>query len=159
MTTSPFADYANSTLVFQVATGSLEPDSKGNLRPGTSTIELEALLQQKRDPNRESRPGVDTSAIWVEGYITSVTGQTSLVIPSSVTPDSPCQCVWQGRNGRFYLEFQARNPYLAALQIDLVEKLKGYFVPSSFTVDAPIIMATEEGDQMITEEGDLMSVN
>lgn len=156
---SPFAAFANSTLLFQVASGSLQPDSKGNLRPGTDVVEVTAMLNQKRDMNRESRPGVDTSAIWVEGYITSVVGQSSLVMPSSVTPDSPCQCVWQGRNGRFYLEFQARNPYLAALQIDLVEKLKGYFVPSSFTVDAPIIMATEEGDQMITEEGDLMSVN
>lgn len=136
--TSPFASFQNAVLEFQVATGTLVPDSKGNLRPGTTTLEVGAMLQQRRDPNREPRPGVDTSSIWVEGYITSIAGQSSLVLPSSITPDSPCAATWEGRQGRFYLEFTARSPYLSALQIDLVEKIRGYFQPSSFTIaDSP----------------------
>lgn len=155
---SPFAAFANSTLLFQVASGSLQPDSKGNLRPGTDVVEVTAMLNQKRDMNRETRPGVDSSAVWCEGYITEVAGQSSLVMPSSVTPDSPCQCTWQGRNGRFYMEFTARSSYLAALNIDLVEKIRGYFVPSSFVIDAVQILTTEDGEQLATEEGDLLAV-
>jgi hypothetical protein len=133
---SPFADYANALLTFQVSSGTLAPDSKGNMRPGKATIQVTALLQQKRDPNREPRPGVDESSIWVEGYITQVGAdpEGSLVLPSVVTPDSPCAATWQGRAGRFQMEFTARNPYLAALEVDAVEKIRGYFVPGSFVV-------------------------
>lgn len=131
---SPFASYANATLNFQVASGTLTPDSKGNLRPGSAIVEVTALLQQKRDPNEEMMPGVDKTAVWVEGYIVSVANQESLVLPTVVTPDSPCAATWQGRQGRFYMQFQARNPYLAALSIDLVERLKGYFQIGSFVV-------------------------
>lgn len=133
---SPFADYANAQLRFQVSSGALAPDSKGNMRPSKAVIEVTALLQQKRDPNREPRPGVDESAIWVEGYITQIGAdpEGSLVLPSVVTPDSLCAAAWQGRVGKFQMEFTARNPYLAAIEIDLVERIRGYFVPGSFVV-------------------------
>lgn len=133
---SPFASFANAILKFQVASGNLEPDRNGNLRPGKAVIEVQALLEQKRDPNREPRPGVDESAIWTEGYITQIGGdpEGSLILPSVVTPDSPCQATWQGRTGRFQMEFTARDPYVAAVGIDLVEVIRGYFVPGSFVV-------------------------
>lgn len=138
MADSPFADFANAVLRFEVASGTLTPDSRGNLRPGKAIVEISAMLQQKRDPNRSNDPGVDSSKILVEGYITAIVGQESLVLPSVVTPDSPCQATWQGRNGQFYMEFAARNPYLAALAIDLVEKVRGYFQPSSFVVSGDL---------------------
>lgn len=132
---SPFAPFTNATLRFQVASGNLVVDRKGDFRPGKTVIEIRALLQQKKDPNREPRPGVDSTAIWVEGYITQVGGDPeSLVLPSVITPDSPCQTIWQGRAGQFSMEFTARNPYLAALSIDLVERIRGYFQPGSFVV-------------------------
>lgn len=131
---SPFASFANATLSFQVASGALTPDAKGNLRPGTAIVTVEALLQQKRDPNEEMLPGVDKTAVWVEGYITRIANQDDLVLPTVITPDSPCSAVWQGRQGRFHMQFNARNPYLAALSIDLVERLKGYFQIGNFVV-------------------------
>ncbi len=132
---SPFAPYANAVLLFQVASGTLAPDSNGNLRPGKAVIEVRALLQQKRDPNREPRPGVDESFVWTEGYITQVgSDPKALVLPSIVTPDSPCSATWQGRVGRFHLEFTARNPYLATVNVNLVERIRGYFVPGLFVV-------------------------
>lgn len=126
---SPFAPYKNAQLRFQVASGALTPDPNGNLRPGSAVVEVEALLEQKRDPNREVRPGVDPSSIWLEGYLVS-----PRPLPSIVTPDAPAAITWQGRQGRFYIEFTARNPYLAALNIDLVEQIRGYFLPGSFAV-------------------------
>lgn len=132
---SPFATYSNATLRFQVASGELVTDpATGNVKPGVAVVEVGAMLQQRRDPNREPRPGVDTSAVWCEGYITSVVGQSSLVLPSVVTIDAVCAATWQGRQGRFYMEFTARNPYIAALGIDLVERIRGYFQLGSFVV-------------------------
>lgn len=153
---SPFATYANATLRFQVASGELVTDpTNGNVKPGVAVVEVAAMLQQKRDPNREARPGVDTSAVWCEGYITSIVGQDSLVLPSVVTVDSVCAAVWQGRQGRFYLEFTARNPYIAALGIDLVERIRGYFQLGSFVVTGEIWTPTPhaggEGDRQSAE--------
>lgn len=127
MVASPFEPYENSVLNFQVALGALAPDSYGNMRPAKSTIVVRALLEQKRDPNDELRPGVDTTAVWVEGYLVE-----PRPLPDGVTPDSVCTGTWQGLAGRFYLEFTARNPYLEALDIDLVERIRGYFQPDSF---------------------------
>lgn len=129
---SPFAAFANSTLRFEVATGDLVNDANGNLRPATAVLEATAVLQQKRAPDRESRPGVDSSAIWLEGFLIAPSP-----LPGLVTPDSPCACVWQGRQGRFFLELTASNAYLAALRITTIERLRGYFQPGSFVVEGP----------------------
>lgn len=137
MPISPFTSYKNAVLRFQVASGDLVADRNGNLRPGTAVVEVEALLQQKRDPNKEVRPGVDTSAIWVEGYLVKVIGAAEgneLKLPSVVTPDSLCAATWQGRQGQFFMEFTALNPYLSALNIDLVNCIRGYFQFGSFVV-------------------------
>lgn len=133
MADSPFAPFANAVLRFQVASGSLTLDRNGNPRPGKAIVEVSALLEQKRDPNRKEQPGIDPQSIWIEGYLVS-----PAVMPTIVTPDSPAQAVWQGRSGRFYAEFTARNPYLAALEINLVEKVRGYFLPGSFVVSGDV---------------------
>jgi hypothetical protein len=132
-TTSPFAPYANALLRFQVASGELLTDIKtGNKRPGTAIVEVVALLEQKKAPKNNELPGVDDTAVWVEGFLV-----TPRPLPGEITPESQCFGVWQGRQGRFHLQFTARNPYIAALGIDLVEKIRGYFqftnqIPAEF---------------------------
>lgn len=130
---SPFLPFVNAQLRFEVAGGGLVTDLNGNPIPGTAILEVKAVLQQQRNPNREIRPGVDPTSIWVEGFLVS-----PLELPGNVTPDSPCEMIWQGRRGRFWLEFSAKNAYLDALNIQLVNRLKGYFLPGSFVVNGPV---------------------
>lgn len=163
MVTSPFAPFKNAVLSFQVSSGALVSDSNGNMRPGTAIVQVEALLQQKRDPNRKAEAGVDTSKIWLEGYLVKVLGAEpgrELKLPSVVTPDSLCSAAWQGRAGRFYLEFTADNPYLAALNIDLVNRVRGYFEPSSFVVaDEPWLPTPPETVWAEIVEGQTLQAN
>lgn len=131
--TSPFAPFANSTLRFQVAGSGLVEDRNGNLRPARVTVTVSALLKQstknKSDSQTSERSGVDTSAIYLEGYLVE-----PAVLPSSITIDSACQITWQGREGRFFYEFTAVNPYLAALNINLVNQIRGWFQPGSYAL-------------------------
>lgn len=142
---SPFAAFANATLRFQVASSALVIDANGNPRPGTAVVEVTAMLKQARDPKREPRPGVDSSSIWLEGYLIAPSP-----LPGIVTPDSPCAITWQGRSGRFFLEFTAVNPYLDALGINLVNKLRGYFQPGSFVVEGPPWMPPAGGGELLS---------
>ena len=138
MSRSPFAAFTNALLRFQVASGALETDANGNLRPGVAVVEVEAMLKQKRDLKKEPQPGVDSSAIWLEGKITNVLGAAAgldLTLPSVVTPDSPCAATINGINGQFWLEYTAPKPILSALKIDLVNQIRGYFLPGSFAVE------------------------
>lgn len=144
MSRSPFAAFTNALLRFQVASGALETDANGNLRPGVAVIEVEAMLKQKNDANfnrglaRETLPGVDSVSIFLQGKITNVVGATAgqeLTLPSVITPDSPCAATWNGINGQFLLEYTAPKPILSALKIDLVNQIRGYFLPGSFVVE------------------------
>lgn len=149
---SPFTAFVNAHLRFQVATGTLQPDGKGNLKPGKAVVEVAAMLKQETKQGKEERrkpaPGVDETAIYIEGYLVE-----PLSLPGIITPDTPCQIEWQGRKGRFYVDFTAKNPFLDALNINLVNKLRGWFAPSSFVVEgspwqpAPAPAPTSDGNQ------------
>lgn len=137
MPVSPFEPFKNSLLTFQVSSGSLIEDALGNMRPGTAVVEVEAILKQVSRPNVEPREGVDTTAIFLDGYIVSVAGAEAgyeQLLPGAVTQDSPCAATWQGRTGRFWMEFTAPNPYVRSQGIYFVDKLRGWFEPSSFVV-------------------------
>jgi hypothetical protein len=95
---SPFAFAANARLRFVVSTGALVADALGNVAPSTTQeIEVTALLQQKRDPNRDRSPGVDAQAIWYEGYLVS-----PRPLPSTIAPHQQCRAVIDGQGGRFW---------------------------------------------------------
>jgi hypothetical protein len=111
---SPFAPYANAQLRFVVSTGALVADALGNVAPSEQQeIEVVALLQQKRDPNRDRSPGVDAQAIWFEGYLV-----TPRPLPSAIASQQQCIALIDGQSGRFWLEQTQRNPYLKSLGID-----------------------------------------
>lgn len=137
MPTGPFADFTNALLTFQVSSAGLVPDKHGFLRPGVATIQVEAQLDQNSKPKVERRPGVDTSAIFLEGPLTGVIGAAEgeeLILPSVVTPESPCSIEWAGRRGEFHLEFTAPDSILESLGIYELTEIRGWFVPSSFVV-------------------------
>lgn len=123
---SPFSDFANFTGNFTVADRVLEQDSRGNWKPATIEIVVTAVLEQKEKPQQFRRPGVDANAIYLKGYLVE-----PRPLPPTITPDSPCTATYNGMSGTFVLEFAGRDPYLQALGIDLVDELKGYFLPPS----------------------------
>ena len=147
MTTSPFAPYANAQLRFTVSTGALVADALGNVAPsGVQEIEVVALLQQKRDPNRDRSPGVDAQAIWYEGFLVA-----PRPLPSSIAPHQQCLAVVDEEGGQFWLERTQRNPFVASVEIDLVDKVRGYFQPKpivwiNFALDLETaVLAVEDG--------------
>jgi len=144
---SPFAPYANAQLRFVVSSGALVADALGNVAPSTTQeIEVVALLQQKRDPNRDRSPGVDAQAIWFEGYLVS-----PRPLPSSIAPHQQCLAVVDEEGGQFWLEQTQRNPYLASLDIDLVDKVRGYFQPKPITW---VSLAIDVGNGSVLATGD-----
>jgi hypothetical protein len=150
---SPFVSFANSTLRFQVASGALIEDRNGNLRPGRLTVTVSALLKQARDNKTTEQPGVDVNAIYLEGYLVEPT-----VLPGSITIDSPCQAIWQGREGRFFYEFTAVNPYLAALNINLVNPIRGWFQPGLYALPGEEEMAGTQYTSPIVASANLSAL-
>ena len=79
---SPFTDFENSVLVFQVEdpTGAETIDSSGNPAPAKIDRVLNAYLKQSKDQRISKQildqyPGIDVNGILMEGYITGmVTG-------------------------------------------------------------------------------------
>jgi hypothetical protein len=125
----------------------LVADALGNVAPSEQQeIEGTALLQQKRDPNRDRSPGVDAQAIWFEGYLVS-----PRPLPSSIAPHQQCLAVVDEEGGQFWLERTQRNPFVASVGIDLVDKVRGYFQPKpitwiNFAIDVNGgVLATEDG--------------
>lgn len=141
MVATPFAPYKNANLTFRIAGDYLVTDRLGNRRPVTEIVTVEALLEQKQIPRTVERPGPNSNMVWVEGFLID-----PRPLPAPVTPDSYCVGIWQRLQGRFYLEFSARNPDLAALDINLVERIKGFFEPKSWgRVGTADTIVLEEG--------------
>lgn len=129
MADSPFASFANFEATFQVATGNLVADRKGNLRPQQATVAVVAQMDQPSKPVEAIAPGIDQSAIYLKGTLIS-----PQPLPSAVTPASPCAATWNGVAGQFFLEFTGRDSILSSLGIGFLDELKGWFQPGNFAV-------------------------
>ncbi len=129
---SPFADFVNFTADFTVAGASLEPDEWGNLKPTRDVIVVTAVMEPATLSQQYRRPrDLNERSAYLGGFLVS-----PRPLPALITPDSPCVAVYNGLTGIFVYEFEGRDPFLQALNIDLVDRIKGWFVPSSF-VSAP----------------------
>lgn len=135
MSDSPFAAFANATLRFEVASGALVADpATGNMKPGTAIVEVLAMLDQERSPVTDDRPGVDSTAVYLEGFVVEVVGaETPLRLPSVVSPNSPCAATWDGKMGRFFLQLKGRSPF--KYETVTGDELQGYFQISKFAVE------------------------
>jgi hypothetical protein len=135
MSNSPFAAFANATLRFEVASGELTTDSAtGNVKPGKAIVEVSAILDQAKVPEATARPGVDSTAVYLEGFVVEVVGaDNALRLPSVVTPDSPCAATWDGKGGRFFLQLKGHSPY--GYEAITGDEIQGYFQVSKFAVE------------------------
>jgi hypothetical protein len=126
---SPFAAYANATLRFPIASGSLQTDPEtGNVKPAKSFLSVSAMLSQKSRPTQQEIPGVDISSVYLEGYAIE-----PMLLPSVVAPNAFCQATWDGKAGKFYLLLEGRSPY--GVSPITGDKIKGYFQVAEFLVD------------------------
>jgi hypothetical protein len=87
-------------LSFEVATGGVVTDSvSGNIRPETTTVTVEAVLNPATpDIRKEYFPGADGSQQVFRGNVVSA----SNVFPDSVRSLNPVEgtCTWNGRSGK-----------------------------------------------------------
>lgn len=136
---TPFSARTNATLRFEVSSGVLATDPvTGNVKPTAVVMVVQAMLNQKSRANRERRPGVDVTAVYLEGFVTEVVGLGTAALPPIVTPDSPCQAVWDGKNGQFFMELTGRSSY--GVEAITGDKIKGFFQLSSFAVEGDLWM-------------------
>jgi hypothetical protein len=88
---------ANSTLVWQTASGYSIDEETGNYVATATGVTYFATLQQKRNPRYDYLLGADITAVYVEGRLTSP------LTLSGVTPGSSAAATINGREGRFEL--------------------------------------------------------
>ena len=152
MSDSPFAAYANTILRFEVPSGELTTvPGKGNIKPaGTAVVQVTAMLLQARPPSDTPRPGVDSTAVYLEGFAVE-----PMALPSIVTPQSPCAATWNGRRGKFLLELTGRSPF--GYETSTGDEVKGWFQVSSFAVEgdpyvppSPTPTPTSAGSQILS---------
>lgn len=130
---SPFAGFENFAATFTVAGDSLEQDDRGNWRPTTVAIAVIAVMELLTLPQQYRRPrDIDVRSIYIGGYLVN-----PRPLPTTITPDSPCTATFNGLHGSFVMEYTGRDPYLQTMNIDLVDEIKGWFIPSSFAAIAP----------------------
>ena len=133
MSDSPFAAYANTILRFEVPSGELTTvPGNGNIKPaGTAVVQVTAMLLQARPPADTTRPGVDSTAVYLEGFAVE-----PMAVPSIVTPQSPCAATWNGRRGKFLLELTGRSPF--GYEDSTGDEIKGWFQVLSFAVEGDL---------------------
>jgi hypothetical protein len=88
---------ANSTLTWDVATGYAVDSDTGNYVALPSGMVFYATLRQKRNPSYDYLLGADSTAVYMEGRLTSP------LTLSGITPGSSAAAVINGREGRFEL--------------------------------------------------------
>jgi len=132
MSIQNFSQFEILTATFTVESATLEQDLRGNWRPADLSVTATAMMGVRRVPIGFRPPGADSNAMYLQGY---------LVTPSSliarVQPDSLCTAIYHGLSGTFLLRFTGRNQVLKDLDIDLVEEIKGWFLPNSFVLYPP----------------------
>lgn len=88
---------ANATLVWQVASGYAVDSETGNYVGLASGVTYYATLRQMRNPRYDYLLGADSTAVYMEGRLTSP------LALSGITPGSTATAVINGREGRFEL--------------------------------------------------------
>ena len=120
---SPYDGFENAELSIEVATGHLGVDEVGNAIALTRTIPVKALLKMApllSSQNEKAYPGVDASAIKLEGYCSD-----PMVLPPQTLPENWYRCNWEGQSGWFYLLAPINPPYGRVGIGEILEQAQG----------------------------------
>lgn len=106
---SPFLEFTNATIAVTYPTGELGRDEVGNaialLKTQNVSAKLKMLpLQSAR--KRDQSPGVDASAILMEGHCVE-----PMLLPRAVEPENWFRATWDDREGWFYLLSPINPPH------------------------------------------------
>ncbi|MBW4598912.1 MAG: hypothetical protein KME29_04690 [Calothrix sp. FI2-JRJ7] len=133
--TSPFVDFKNAALVFNVPDGSYTVNSAGNRVANSRALKIEALLKLSKDKGDltkyskdvEAYAGADGYAFLLEGYLVE-----PLTYPSEINflmeGDAEITLtIGQPKIGRFKLLPLIDSPYLIGAGVEIVTAIKGIF--------------------------------
>lgn len=119
MATSPFAKFANTQLIFSIATDRIVLDEYDNPTQTTERFIVTAILKPQSS-NLKPQAGVDDNQSVFSGYLVE-----PLQLPKAIAPNSKAEIILGGRMGEFTLQPTIPNPYLAAAKITMLTEIKG----------------------------------
>lgn len=103
---SPFSDFINATLIFQVPIAGSTVSASGNMIPKSEEFCVEAfvsLLSTKAEKNRPDMAGEGSTAY--EGYAVN-----PMLFHPAIRPGMPAKAVISGMEGLFVLDNSVINP-------------------------------------------------
>ena len=126
---SPFSNYANTVLTFQLPTGLMTADDNGNPIPQVEAVEVTALLQRdlRRDP--QGLPGIDQDRSLLKGWLVN-----PLMLPPGVAAGVIADCAItespeQTNVGKFEILDALQNPFVMGVGIRFLTRVRGIFRP------------------------------
>lgn len=130
MPTSPFAPFTNATLLFTLPStnSTVDPVTGNRIFEDGEVVTVEAKLKSVSNAKVERMPGIDPSAVYLEGHVTKVTSPTlteSIILPDAIKPNDVAVATWNEKQGNFVILFTGRSPYHVEQIIG--DRLKGWF--------------------------------
>jgi hypothetical protein len=130
MPTSPFAPFTNATLLFTLPStnSTVDPITGNRVFEDGEVVTVEAKLKSVSNAKVERMPGIDPSAVYLEGHVTKVTSPTlteSIILPDGIKPSDVAAATWNEKQGNFVILFTGRSPYHVEKIIG--DRLKGWF--------------------------------
>ena len=124
--TTPFADFANATLYFRVASGTLEENPEtGNVQPQFKIIKATAMLQVSSGTRSFNSDGVPTGQVSLKGYWVNPSFRHPRIDTLEIAA-----IIWDGKQGEFTLAESGKSPFFNEAE-STGEKIEGIFKPGS----------------------------
>lgn len=129
---SPFLDFENATLVFEVPGGTPTINAVGNLVSSTTSVTLRALLNPTRPTSAEqveinNYAGADGQATMMAGYLID---PSDLPLSLATPCEGTAKILIASSNivqGKFKLLPIIQSPYIIGLKISQLTKIRGFF--------------------------------
>ena len=129
MTISPFTPYVNAILNFNVPVMVKSSDRVGNRSMQDQIITLKAVLkpQESDAVTLQYYIGDDVTATLLEGYLVQPPVMPNLLKPPFDGNATITTASGRVESGRFKILPSIVSPYLVALNLNLVNKIRGIF--------------------------------
>lgn len=117
---SPFASFANATLIFKVS-GSTVINSLGNPQGVVTDLVVTAMLRKSnRQPTNILNPGSDVDLVLLTGRCIN-----PIALPLTVVAESVAQAIVDGVAGEFVLSASIQSPFVS--RAVLGQAIEGHF--------------------------------
>lgn len=121
---SPFAKFANATLVFSIGKGKFIEDDNGNPIEQNKPFKVLALLEPKARETRETR-GSDDAVRNFEGYLVNPLSLPDSIIPGMVATIELKETKTRIIRGIFTLKPTTADPYVVGAGVELINPIAG----------------------------------